>query len=237
MGLLAAVQQWYKRDHAAEQRMWRGWLQTIENRLKPLASTSFEYLEPEDLSNRSPRLRVKWDANVLKITGPELVAKLDAGTPRILIDPGSGRRPDQMASSVVIMPYMMDQGEDRIIADAIHTALTNPGHYENPVVPGGAPAAIAGEWAVTIQYLYGQGEQKFSLQQSGGKVSGMHHGEIYGGKLQGQIRGSSVELRSVMDVPGNPIPWVFTGTVQGNAMSGSVNMGEYGPASWTGAKT
>src|SRR5205814_639181 len=26
MGLLAAVQQWYKRDHAAEQREWRSWL-------------------------------------------------------------------------------------------------------------------------------------------------------------------------------------------------------------------
>jgi uncharacterized pyridoxal phosphate-dependent enzyme len=236
MGLLAAVRQWYKRDHAAEQRMWRGWMQTIENRLKPLASTSFEYLEPEDLSNRAPRLRVKWDANVLKITGPELGAKLDAGTPRILIDAGSGRRPDQMASSVTIMPYMMDPGEDRIIADAIHAALTNPGHYDNPVVPGGSPAAIAGDWAVTIQYQHGQGEQKFALQQSGGSVSGQHHGEIYGGKLQGQVRGGSVELHSVMDVPGNPIQWAFTGTAHGNAMSGTVNMGEYGPASWTAVK-
>jgi seryl-tRNA(Sec) selenium transferase len=236
MGLLAAVRQWYKRDHAAEQRMWRGWMQTIENRLKPLQSTGFEYLEPEDLSNRAPRLRVKWDANVLKITGPELVAKLDAGTPRILIDAGSGRRPDQMASSVTIMPYMMDPGEDRIIADAIHAALTNPGHYDNPVVPGGAPAAVAGDWAVTIQYQHGQGEQKFVLQQSGSMVSGQHHGEIYRGRLQGQVRGGSVELHTVMEVPGNPIRWSFTGTAQGNAMSGTVNMGEYGPASWRAAK-
>ena len=61
--------------------MWLSWMQDIEKRLKPLASTSFEYLEPEDLSNKATRLRVKWDANVLKITGPELVAKLDAGNP------------------------------------------------------------------------------------------------------------------------------------------------------------
>jgi uncharacterized pyridoxal phosphate-dependent enzyme len=236
MGLLAAVRQWYQRDHAGEQRMWRGWMQTIENRLKPLPSTSFEYLEPEDLSNRAPRLRVKWDANVLKITGPELVAKLDAGTPRILIDAGSGRRPDQMASSVTIMPYMMDPGEDCIIADAIHAVLINPGHYDNPVIPSGAPPAIAGDWAVTIQYQHGQGAQKFALQQSGGTVSGQHHGEIYRGKLQGQVRGGSVELHSVMDVPGNPIHWSFTGNAQGNTMSGTVNMGEYGPAGWRAAK-
>ena len=80
MGLLAAVQQWYKRDHTAEQRERRSWLETIEARMKPLPSTGFEYLEPEDLSNKSPRLRISWDANVLKITGAELVARLDAGT-------------------------------------------------------------------------------------------------------------------------------------------------------------
>ncbi len=236
MGLLAAVQQWYKRDHAGEQRMWRGWMQTIENRLKPLPSTSFEYLEPADLSNKATRLRVRWDANVLGITGPELVARLDAGTPRILIDPGAGRRPDQMASSVVIMPYMMDPGEDRIIADAMHAVLTNPGHYDNPVVPGGAPAAIGGTWAVTVQYLLGQGDQKFVLEQSAGKITGMHHGEIYSGKLEGEVHGDQVRLRAAMQVPGNPIHWTFTGTAQGNAMSGAADMGEYGPASWKAAR-
>ena len=236
MGLLAAVQQWYKRDHAAEQRMWRGWMQTIENRLKALPSTSFEYLEPEDLSNKATRLRVKWDAKVLGITGTELVARLDAGSPRILIDAGTGRRPDQMASSVIIMPYMMDPGEDRIIAEAMHAALTNPGHFENPPVPGGTPAAIAGNWAVTVQYMLGRGEQKFTIEQSGADIAGLHHGELYRGTLQGRVRGNQVELRTVMEVPGNPIHWTFTGTAQGNAMSGAANMGEYGPATWTAVR-
>jgi len=68
MGILAAVETWYKRDHAAEQKMWREWLNNIENRLKGLSSISFKYHEPEDLSNRAPSLRILWDANVLKIT-------------------------------------------------------------------------------------------------------------------------------------------------------------------------
>ena len=144
MGLLAAVEQWYRSDHDAEQLMWRGWLRTIEALLKPLPSTSFDYLEPNDLSNKATRLRIKWDANVLKITGTEVVARLDAGTPRILVEGGTGRRPDQMASTLTIMPYMMDPGEDRIIADAIHAALTNPGHFDNPVVPSGPAASVGG---------------------------------------------------------------------------------------------
>jgi len=232
MGLLAAVQQWYKRDHAAEQREWRSWLNNIEARLKPLPTTSFEYLEPEDLSNKAPRLRIHWDASVLKITGTELVARLDAGTPRIIIDGGIGQRPDKMASSVTIMPYMMDPGEDRIIANAIYEGLTKPGHYENPVIPSGTPAPVQGTWAVTIQYPRGTGEQKFTIEQNANDLSGMQNGEIYNAKLRGVIHADQIELRSNMQVPGNSIPWTFKGTVQDKTITGHVHMGEYGDATW-----
>jgi uncharacterized pyridoxal phosphate-dependent enzyme len=236
MGLLAAVQQWYKRDHDAEQREWRSWLKNIETRLKPLPSTSFDYLEPEDLSNRAPELRINWDANVLKITGTELVAKLDSGTPRILVGGSKGTRPDAMNSSVTIMPYMMDTGEDRIIANAIYDALTNPGHYENPVIPAGAPASVQGTWAVTIQYPRGVGEQKFTLEQSGNDLTGAHDGEIYNAKFTGTIHANQIELHSNMQVGGNIIPWTFKGTVEGNNIAGSVHMGEYGDATWKASR-
>jgi seryl-tRNA(Sec) selenium transferase len=232
MGLLAAVEQWYKRDHDAEQREWRSWLQNIEARLKPLPSTSFDYLEPEDLSNRAPRLRINWDANVLKITGTEMVARLDAGTPRILVGGGSGHRPDEMKSSLTIMPYMMNPGDHRIIADAIYEGLSNPAHYENPVIPTGTPAQVQGSWAVTIQYLRGVGEQKFTLEQNGNDLTGAHAGEIYNSKIKGMIHSDQIELHSRMEVPGNVIPWTFKGKVQGSEMGGNVNMGEYGNAMW-----
>ena len=112
------------------------------------------------------------------------MARLDAGTPRIVIDGGMGRRPEMMQSSVTIMPYMMDPGEDRIIANAIYEGLTKPGHYEDPVIPTGTPAPVQGTWAVTIQYPRGVGEQKITLEQSGNELAGMQNGEIYKGKLQ-----------------------------------------------------
>ena len=87
MGLLAAVRQWYKRDHAAEQRAWQSWLQHIESRVQGLPSLTTEYLQPVDLSNRSPRLLIRWDARTLNITGTELAARLDAGTPRMQTHP------------------------------------------------------------------------------------------------------------------------------------------------------
>jgi len=232
MGLLAAVQQWYKRDHDAEQREWRSWLKNIEAKLKPLPSTSFDYLEPEDLSNKAPMLRINWDADVLKITGTELAARLDAGTPRIIVGGSRAVPLDMMKSSVTIMPYMMDAGEDRIIANAIYEALTKPGHYENPVIPTGELAAVQGAWAVTIQYPRGIGEQTFTLEQSGNDLTGEQKGEIYNATLKGAIHANQIELRSNMAVGGNSIPWSFKGTVEGSNIAGTVHMGEYGDATW-----
>lgn len=236
MGILAAMRQWYKRDHEAEQRMWRGWMQTVENRLKPIKGLQFEYLEPQGLSNKATRLRIRWDANQLGITGTEVEKRLNDGTPRIMVEPATGRRPDQMASSISLMPYMMDPGEDRILADAIFKVLSNPGNNPNPVVPGGAPAAVAGNWAVTIQYTCGMGEQSFVLKQEGNTLTGNHKGEIYNATLQGSIHGDQIKLQSHMPVPGNTIHWTFEGSVRGNNASGNVHMGEWGPATWSAIK-
>ncbi len=160
MGMLAAVRQWDKRDHAGEQQLWMSWLRTIEDRVKGLPSVTTEYLQPEDLSNRAPQLRVHWYANQLKITGTEMEALLDAGTPRILLN-GAGTRPAKMASFVTIMPYMMQSEDARIIADALYAGLTKPRPYSDPVVPQGTPSEVAGNWLNTVLYTAGVGEQHF----------------------------------------------------------------------------
>jgi hypothetical protein len=135
------------------------------------------------------------------------------------------------------MPYMMDPGEERIIADALHAAMT--GNTETVAIPTESrlsPTAIAGEWAVTIQYLRGEGRQHFTIAQDGGELRGQQKGEIYEGRLRGEVRGREVEIRSNMAVPGNGISWAFTGAIDGNRMSGTVDMGEYGPASFTAVR-
>jgi uncharacterized pyridoxal phosphate-dependent enzyme len=237
MGMLAAVRAWYKRDHDAEQRQWRSWLEHIESHVKSFPSVTTEYLQPEDLSNRAPRLAIRWDASKLGITGSELVEHLDKGTPRILVEGGEGRRPDHMASSIAIMPYMMAAGEERIVADTLYEIFTRPGHYENPVIPEGTPAPIAGNWSVAIKYLRGTGEQHFTLEQEGNTLTGSQAGEVYNASLKGVVHANQVELRSQMEVPGNTIPWTFRGVLAGNSISGTVHMGEYGGATWTAVRS
>jgi uncharacterized pyridoxal phosphate-dependent enzyme len=236
MGMLTAVEMWTKRDHDAEWNTWKGWLATIETRVKPLPSVTTEILMPEDLSNHAPRLRVKWDGNVLKITGDELAKTLDAGTPRIQFDEWSGTRPEQMESSLTIMPYMMMPGDDKIVADAIFATLSHPPLFSGPEIPQGAPANVAGIWNVQMKYLCGDGRQRFLLEQQEGAVTGVHQGEIYSGNLTGKVHAQQVSFRSVMAVGGNEIEYAFTGTVTGNSMGGTVDLGEYGHAQWSAAR-
>jgi uncharacterized pyridoxal phosphate-dependent enzyme len=236
MGMLTAVEMWTKRDHDAEWNTWKTWLGTIEAKVKPLPSVTTEYLMPEDLSNHSPRLRVKWDGNALKITGDELAKTLDAGTPRIQFDEWSGSRPDQMESSVTIMPYMMMPGDAQIVADALFATLSHPPKFSALEIPQGEPANVAGIWHVKMVYSCGEGGQRFLLEQQEGVVTGVHQGEIYYGNLTGKVHAQQVSFRSVMPVGGNVIEYSFAGSVAGNSMSGTVELGEYGHAQWSATK-
>jgi len=233
MGLLAAVRAWHTRDHDAEQKMWLGWMQSIADRMKDLPSVKATVLPPPSVESidRSPGVRITWDANVLKITGTEMVKLLDEAPTRIVLG-GTGSRPDRMMSSVTIYGYIMTSAEVKIVADAIYEALTHPGHYEDPVVPTGAPASVAGNWAVTIHYLRGTGDQHFVLKQDGNDVTGEHQGELYNATFEGTVHAEQIVLTSVLPITGYPVTCHFKGTVEGNKMSGTLNMGEYGEITW-----
>jgi len=233
MGMLAAVRAWYSRDHDAEQKMWLGWMQSIADRVKDLPSVKATVVPPPSIQSidRSPGVRIGWDANVLKITGTEMVKLFDEAPIRIVLS-GSGSRPDRMMSSVSINGYIMTPAEVQIVADAVYNALTNPPHFEDPIVPTGTPAAVDGKWAVTIHYVRGTGEQHFVLKQIGNDVTGDHVGELYNATFRGTIHADQLALTSTLPIAGYPITCNFKGKVDGSTMSGSLNMGEYGEVLW-----
>lgn len=238
MGLLAAVRVWRKRDHAAEQAMWLGWCQSIADRMRGLPSVTTTVLPPAPVGSidRSPGVRIEWDASVTGITGTEMVKLLDEDTPRIVVG-GTGTRPDHMQSAVTLYCYIMTPAEVKIVADAIYKHLKNPPHFDNPVVPTGSPASVAGTWDVTVHYLRGTGEQQFILKQDTNQITGEHHGEIYNTTIAGAVHANEIALTSTLPVRGYPLTCRFKGTVEGNKMSGTVNMGEYGEAKWEAIKS
>ena len=237
MGMLAAVRAWYKRDHDAEQRQWLEWIRFIAAAVADIPSLTTQVTMPDaDLSNRAPTLAIRWDAAKVGITGTELVEMLDKRTPRIFVLGGEGTRPDKMASSIGIMPYMLQPGEYKTVAATISKYLRNPGKHADPPVYSGPTASLAGPWNVRIQYRKGVGTQRFELTQNGSLVSGTQRGEILHTSLHGTVQGDHAVLNSTMAASGNDIQFAFSGTVSADRFSGDVKLGEYGIATFEATK-
>lgn len=238
MGMLAAVEMWVKRDHAAEWREWESWLDHISTEAMKVPGVSKEIHQPEDLSNHAPVLQLSWDPAKLGITGTEVEALLLNGTPRIAVAGSSGTRRDLLASgtprpsSLRVMPYMMQPGDSKIAAEAIHRILANPPKFPAPkILP---PAAeVAGTWKVDLKFLSGAASHEVMLQQTEGKLTGTHKGETIAGNVTGAVEGKTVTFRSSQRIQGTSLSFAFTGVAEGDSMHGTVQLGEYGKADFT----
>jgi len=117
MGLLAAVEMWVKhRDHQAEWKQWESWLQTITTEISKLPGVQTRVVQP-GRSNVAPTLSITWDAAKVKMTGDELKKALDEGSPRVWV-------PTSARGGITIMPYMMEPGEDKIVAQRLLEAFS-----------------------------------------------------------------------------------------------------------------
>ena len=233
MGMLAAAEAWKTRDHDAEWNRWLQWLNTIGKRVTTIPGISTSIIQPVGLSNKTPSLRILWDATRLGITGTETAKLLLDTEPRIVVAGGTGTRPNNMPSTVTITPWMMMPGDEKIVADRLVAVLSKPPKFANPPVPQGTPATIEGQWDVQITFALGTAHHTLILEQRDSTVVGTHRGEYVEGDLSGAIAANEVRLRSSQKMEGTRLTWDFQGRVSGDTMEGSLNMGEYGEAMWS----
>lgn len=237
MGMLAAVEMWVKRDHEAEYREWESKLDQISRRVKQVDGVTTKVIPPEEgLSNKTPSLRLQWDGGRLGITGQELSRILVDSEPRIVLAGASGSRPASMSSSVSIVPYMMMPGDEKIVADRIHAVLSNPPKFEAKPVPSQATAAVSGLWDIQLDFGRGSASHTLMFEQQGAKLTGSHRGEFAAGDLGGSVTGNAIRFRSRLPTLGSRVSFDFSGVVNGDQVSGTVDLGEYGQTTWTGRR-
>jgi L-seryl-tRNA(Ser) seleniumtransferase len=226
MGMLAAVEAWTRRDYKAEFKTWESWLAVISDRVMKVPGVTTQVRMPNDLSNHAPTLAIRWDAAKVGISGVQLEKVLLDTEPRIVL--GSAN-----PGGIVIMPYMMNPEDHKIVADRLYALLSKPPKIDTPAKPSGSDVNIAGQWKVEMKYIAGGASHRLFLEQNGTSLVGTHHGEVLRGELNGNVAGSEVRFRSRHPIEGTSIGYDFTGTVAGNRMSGTVRMGEYGLGEWT----
>ncbi len=234
MGMLAAVEIWKERDYNAETEQWQSWLDYISAVVTKVKGVTTRVEPPEGLSNKTPILRIEWDAEQIGITGTEVSQHLLNTEPRIVFGSSSGTRPDRMASLISITPYMMVPGDERIVAQRLHEILSKPPNVdEPPAPPQGEPVSIAGQWQLDMEFDRGIAAHTLVFEQNAGELVGTHQGEFISGDLTGKVMANQVHFRSSQKIEGQRLSFDFTGTVEGDKMAGNVGLGEYGSARWT----
>jgi L-seryl-tRNA(Ser) seleniumtransferase len=240
IGMLTAVESWVKRDHDAE---WAGWVARCEHIAERVSKipgiTAVVRREPgESLSNRSPGVTIRWTTAELNITGPEVSDLLYNGEPRIALG-GGGRGAQDLPgdTGISLTSSMMAAGDEKVVAERIVAVLSEkrpPRKAETPQPPA---ADLSGRWTVDIEYTASKTTHTLHLQQDGPNVVGTHQGDFVARDISGTVDGTSVSLASIVtEVHGFALTYRFTGTLAGDTMSGTLNLGEYRSARWTGRR-
>ena len=206
------------------------WLDTIAKRVSTIDGVTTSVAETLTLSNRTPSLSIRWDRKRRGVSGAAVARYLLDTEPRI-VTPGGRDRGDE--ASISITPYQMSAGEEKIVADKIYAALSNPPKEQAPA-PSSSPAAdLSGQWDARIEYAANTSTHVLHLRQVGNRVEGSHQGDFVSRDLSGTIEGNAVQISSsYTERHGDALSFRFTGQVTGDEMSGTLDMGEYLTATW-----
>ena len=233
MGMLAAVEAWVKRDHAAEWKTWLSWLDNIAQKVSKIEGVTTSVFEPTELSNKSPVLNIYWDPAKLNITGEEVAEELGRNKPRVAI--GGETKEDK--TSINITTGQMQPGNDKVVADRIYAVLSQK---RSPKITKMVTPTVnlRGSWDATIQFFSSVSHHALFIEQDGKWIKGFHKGDFSVRELTGVIESdTTVKLRSVDRRPGDSITFIFSGTISGDSIAGSIYMGEYRTATFTAKRT
>ena len=117
IGMYVALDNYIKRDHAKEWKMWEERVALIDKAVKSVPGVTTEvYVPPVD--NHNPSLRITWDPSRVKITKEKLAENLRIGDPSIEI---ISWETDNMIRLTV---FMLQNGEEKHVARRIKEELT-----------------------------------------------------------------------------------------------------------------
>jgi D-glucosaminate-6-phosphate ammonia-lyase len=222
IGMLAAVETWVTRDHDQEWQNWLAILENISQQVTDIASVTAEVALPTNLSNRAPSLSIGWDPDVLHITGEEVAEDFARNSPRIAV----GSQDEEGAACIRITPSQMQPGNADVVIDRVRRILTETrAPRSSQLQPAGID--LSGAWDLTVEYFTSTSQQRLSIQQDGNWIEGIHQSEFSTQNLTGVVEGDQVKLHSVAHKPGDTVPFLFSGILSGDTLSGSIHLGEY----------
>ncbi len=231
LGMLAGVEAWITRDHKAEWKEWISWLDLISKKMISVKGVSTEVTQPKGLSNHAPVLHIKWDADQLNITGEEVAEEVARNKTRIAI----GSKSKDNMTSINITPNQMQPGNAEVVAERLYGILSQKRSAINDTLKA-AKADISGHWELEISFLSGKSNHKLFINQDGNWIQGMHQTDFNSLNLIGMVEGNELKMKSQYQIPGDSLIYLFSGKMEGDGISGSIFLGEYLTAKFTGVR-
>jgi len=230
-GMLAAVEAWIARDHEAEWQRWLSWLDLISKRMLTIKGIETKVTQPEGLSNHAPVLHIQWDPDELNITGEEVAEEVARNKTRIAI----GSRTTEEGTSINITPNQMQPGNAEVVAERLHGILSQ----KRPPLTDKLKAAavdLNGHWDIEVSFPSSTSKHKLFIEQDGNWIQGKHHTDFELLDLVGMVENDEVKLRSNYRIPGNSLIYLFSCKMENEKLSGSIYLGEYLNATFTGSR-
>jgi len=100
-----------------------------------------------------------------------------------------------------------------------------------------APANVAGQWSVSLELGSIVGHPTLDLKQDGEKLTGTYRGRYGASPLEGAVKANQLGFTVTMTAEGQETSGYFSGTVDGDRMSGSVEFEGAGDGTWSATRT
>ena len=106
-----------------------------------------------------------------------------------------------------------------------------------PVLLTAQDANVAGDWEMTSQSPRGERTSAIHFDQDGQNIKvtmeGFRGNEMTG---EGTVQGNKIEWTITMSTQRGDMTISYSGTVEGDTMSGEAQMGDFGAMEWTAKK-
>jgi L-seryl-tRNA(Ser) seleniumtransferase len=128
VGMVAAVDWFTSQSEEAMQARFLATANRIAAHLKTIPTVEASIVVPE-VANHVPHLLLDYDHSRIKISAHEVAEKLRQGSPCIELNPSTGQKNAQGVTgnkdTIVVGVWMLQPGEEMIVARRLHEVLSN----------------------------------------------------------------------------------------------------------------
>lgn len=123
------------------------------------------------------------------------------------------------------------------LAVVLGLAVTASAQEKPKETPKETPAPnVTGSWDMAVETPQGTMSLTAALKQDGEKLTGTQTSQMGEIALEGSVKGSDIAFAIVINMQGQDMTITYTGKIDGDTMSGTIEFSGYGSSTWTAQK-